>query len=188
MLMTRKELLGILATGTVTGCATLPTAEQVTLVAKGIGGSVGLLLNECRLPEVSWTVLVAVVKTAVGLTPETGKTLTYLWTTAAKAHVAALVAAGTLPVLTAAVVLVAFALVVRAFELLEERHPVLKTAVTLLGAAVDGFGAGFLATFAPQGLAVQSYDDATYRTLAASAEAAALRQVVRASVAAEGAK
>lgn len=188
--MTRRAFvcgLPAVAVAASPGCKTLPGMEAVELAARGIGGAAGLVLNDCSLSPETRRTLACVMERIVAITPGAGESLTETWTTEAKKHVDGLVAGGKCRPLVGAVALAAFAVVVRAYVLLELRYPEIRVARELAFAAVDGFAAGFLATFRPSGLAVQAYDVAVYRELSASAEAMALRNLA-AVVAEEGGK
>lgn len=160
------------------GCRSVPAASVVALAARGIGGAAGLVLNDCRLSDETRRAVVRLMERVVAVTPGAGETLTATWISAAKAHVDSLVAAGKVKPLVGAIALAAFAVIVRAYALLELRYPHVKFVRELTCAAVDGFAAGFLATFRPDGIVVQSYDVEAYNSLSADPGVSALRNLV----------
>ena len=146
--------------------------------ARGIGGAVGLVLNDCRISPETRGVIVRLMEDVVATTPGAGETLTATWGAAAKRHIDSLVEAGKVKPLVGAVAIVAFAVVLRGYILIELRHPQVKLVRELTCAAVDGFAAGFLATFRPDGVTAQTYDVDAYNALAAAPDVISLRNLV----------
>jgi len=187
-LVTRRDLLaGAAGTAVVAvvateaaGCKSIPGMEAVYLAGKGIGGAAGLVLNECSLSQDTRDLLVSVATAVMNTTPGPGEGLSETFIGAAKRHVDALVAAGKVKPLTGAVVIAAFAVVVYAYALLEIKFPQVRVVRELMCSALDGFMAGFLATFKPTKLTVLDYDVEAYKALKAYAGVTVLRGLVAA--------
>jgi hypothetical protein len=182
--VTRRELLmavpvvtAAVAVAPASGCKSTPGTSAVYLVAKGIGGAAGLVLNDCALPPEARSALVSVVTAVMGATPGPSETLTTTWVGAAKKHVESLVADGKVKPLVGTIALAAFTVVAYAYTLLEIRHPQVRAVRELAFAAVDGLASGFLATFRPTGLIVQTYDVAAYKALRAYSGVLVLRNL-----------
>lgn len=164
----------------VSGCKYPPSDEKGRKIGVGVGGATGLVLDACGLDDESRNATIEIVTGICTTTPQEGETIEQCWTRIAEETVKRLQEAGKLTSAQAAAVLAAFKLVIKAWQILEERHPEVKAWCSFTVAVVNGFCTGFLAVYKPANCnggcdeGCCEIDMQAYKALQTTAEAKAL--------------
>lgn len=133
--------------GVTLGCHTVPTADTVYSVGRGIGATTGIVADQAISDTDVRRAVIDVSGDVSKVVPEVGQPIEAAWGPVAREHVDRLVADGSLTSAQGQLVLSGFRLLCVGWTALEDRHPDVRTARDLTNAGISGFFDGFLSTF-----------------------------------------
>ena len=175
--MNRREFIksfglvgGALAVGgSITGCKSIPTVSQMTVMSELIGRSSGLIVNNTKISDKDKATVVEILNKVCEVTPADGQTYADCWYNAALDYVNPLSLDENVKTLILAAIKVAGEGVDYIFT---KRYPDAKQYADLVAAAIHGFVDGFTSVVTPPNSTTVStaklvYDEEAYLYLKA---------------------